>query len=116
MQASDTGAAAENLAERFLQSQGLTCVARNYRTRFGEIDLVMHDRDTLVFVEVRHRSSGKFGGAASSIHDGKRRRIAAAAEHYLLTLHTTPPCRFDVVLMERLSMDAIEWIRDAFRV
>ena len=109
---------AEARALRHLQQQGLTLVQRNYRVargpsaRAGEVDLVMHDRDgKLVSVEVRARSGGGFGGAASSVKVAKQRRIVLAARHYLLRLTTLPPCRFDVV-----AVDAghVEWIRAAF--
>ena len=90
-------------------------MARNYRTPGrggGEIDLVMRDRTgTLVFVEVRKRSSRAFGGAAASVSQVKQRRIIFAARHYLMRLAHQPPCRFDVVSLEA---GAIEWLRGAF--
>ena len=90
-------------------------VARNYRTPGrggGEIDLIVRDpRDgTLVFVEVRQRSSASHGGAGASITVAKQRRIVFAARHYLMRLRTPPPCRFDVVLVE----ERIEWLQGAF--
>jgi putative endonuclease len=105
------GGAAEDAAARFLADHGLAIVARNYRTRFGEIDLVAQDGTTLVFVEVRQRSGDGYGGAASSITAGKRRRIESAARHYLSTLRREPPCRFDVVTLET---GAPTWLRAAF--
>jgi len=69
------GAAAEALAARFLAARGLTIIARNYRCRGGDIDLIARDRDTLVFVEVRLRSGDAFGGARASITAAKRRRL-----------------------------------------
>jgi putative endonuclease len=107
------GAAAEELAARHLAQRGLQVVARNYRVRGGEIDLVCVDRGTLVFVEVRLRGSAAFGGAAASITAAKRRRIVLAARHYLQD-RPERPCRFDAVLLDRLDADGIEWIRDAF--
>jgi putative endonuclease len=109
-----TGDAAEAIAERFLQAQGLTTIARNYRCRGGEIDLIMRDRDSVVFVEVRLRRSSAFGGAGASIGVAKQRRLILAAQHYLLTLNATPPCRFDAILMNSLEMRDVEWIRNAF--
>jgi len=93
-------------------------VARNYRCRFGEIDLVLEDGDALVFAEVRLRARSDYGGAAASIDRRKQSRIAAAARHYLAHARGSQsrPCRFDVVLMDRLDAGAIEWIRDAFGV
>jgi putative endonuclease len=109
------GDAAENRALAHLQGQGLRLLARNYRTPGrggGEIDLVMRDRDgTLVFVEVRKRTSSSFGGAAASVSATKQRRIVFAARHYLLRLREPPPCRFDVISMEG---GGIQWMRAAF--
>ncbi|MGJ7523180.1 YraN family protein [Variovorax sp. LT1P1] len=110
------GDAAEDAALAHLQRAGLRLVARNYRTPGrggGEIDLIVRDpRDgTLVFVEVRQRTSRSHGGAAGSITGVKQRRIVFAARHYLLTLRTPPPCRFDVVLVEP---EGIEWLVAAF--
>jgi putative endonuclease len=92
----------------------LKIIARNYRCRFGEIDLIMQDADVLVFVEVRMRASASYGGAAGSIHVAKQRRLIAAAEHYLSTLSRTPPCRFDAILMNEMNAASVEWIKDAF--
>ena len=105
------GGAAEDRAERFLAEQGLAIVARNYRTRLGEIDLVAREGATLVFVEVRLRSDDRFGGAAASITPAKRRRIVAAARQFLMRLPRTPACRFDVIA---LGGERPEWIRGAF--
>jgi putative endonuclease len=73
------GVPAENLAAAFLEGQGLKILERNYRCRFGEIDLIASSGATLVFVEVRARRSSAFGGAAGSITAAKRRRLVAAA-------------------------------------
>lgn len=105
------GQAAENLAAEFLQGQGLRLVARNYRCRMGEIDLIMDDRGALVFVEVRLRNNNHFGGAGASITAFKQSKLIRAAQHYLLQQSTQPPCRFDVVLLDGSNM---EWIKDAF--
>jgi putative endonuclease len=105
------GAAAEEQAARFLERQGLDIVARNYRTRFGEIDLIAREGATLVFVEVRMRSSGGYGGAAGSIGARKQARIVAAARQFLARIPREPPCRFDVVTLES---DTPQWLRGAF--
>ncbi|EJL70252.1 YraN family protein [Variovorax sp. Varisp85] len=112
------GDAAEDAALDHLQDAGLVLVARNYRTPGrggGEIDLIMRDprhspQGTLVFVEVRQRSTGTHGGAGGSITGLKQRRIVFAAQHYLSRLRTVPPCRFDVVLVE----ETITWLPGAF--
>lgn len=106
-----SGGAAEDRAAAVLERAGLAIVARNFRTRRGEIDLIARDGDTLVFVEVRLRRGAAFGGALGSITSHKRRRIEAAARQYLMGLARTPPCRFDVVALE--GGDA-QWLRGAF--
>ena len=108
------GDAAEDRALAYLVGRGLRLVERNYRTPHrggGEIDLVMRDGATLVFVEVRKRASRAFGGAAASIGAAKQRRIVFAARHYLMRAASPPPCRFDVVSVEA---GAVEWLRAAF--
>lgn len=107
-----TGVDAEALAGRFLEAHGLTVLARNFRTRRGEIDLVARDGDTLVFVEVRLRRSAAFGGAAESITATKRARLVAAAQVYLLGQRGDPPCRFDAILLDRLDPARVDWRRN----
>lgn len=109
---SGRGAAAEARAAAFLESRGLRIQHRNFRTRVGEIDLVADHDGTLVFVEVRLRTSERFGGAAASITETKRRRIVAAARLYMARVPADPPCRFDAVLLD--GEGGIRWIRDAF--
>lgn len=103
------------MALAYLQGQGLRLLERNYRTPGrggGEIDLVCLAPDgTLVFVEVRRRTSAAFGGAAASIGAGKRRRIVQAAQHWLLRYRSPPACRFDVVLVQG---DQVQWLPGAF--
>ena len=106
------GAEAEDLALTYLQGQGLRLKARNYTCRLGEIDLVLLDGATLVFVEVRQRSHRTFGGAAESITARKRDKLIATARHFLARQRSLPPCRFDAVLVD--GEGRIEWIRDAF--
>ncbi len=109
------GDAAEDAALRHLQAAGLKLLSRNYRTPGrggGEIDLILRERDgTLVFAEVRQRSSASHGGAAASVGVVKQRRIVFAARHYLMRLREPPPCRFDVVLVEPAG---VQWLRAAF--
>jgi putative endonuclease len=106
------GARAEALAAAYLERQGLAIVARNFRTRLGEIDVIARDGPVLVFVEVRMRRSARFGGAAESITATKQARLVAAANVYLARLGREPPCRFDAILMRSLDPDTIEWRRD----
>jgi putative endonuclease len=105
------GHRAEERAEEYLRERGLRIVARNYRTRMGEIDLIATEGDALVFVEVRLRSSERFGGAAASVDERKQRRVVAAARHYLSTLRVEPPCRFDVVTLDGVRTT---WFKAAF--
>lgn len=110
-----TGQIAENLAARFLGKRGLTVTARNYRCRGGEIDLVCRDGKALVFVEVRLRRNGGFGGAGASITAAKQRRIVLAAQHYLAAHRKHDcDCRFDCLLLDGTSERDIEWVKDAF--
>ena len=107
------GQAAEQLAASWLKARGLRILECNYRCRTGEIDLIARDDDTIVFVEVRLRRSAAYGGAAASVHGAKQRRLISAARHYLMN-KTETPCRFDVVVLDALEADRIEWLRDAF--
>ena len=107
------GRDAEELAAAWLAERGLTLVERNYRCRFGEIDLVAASGEFLVFIEVRARASESHGGAAGSITAAKRRKLVAAARHYLAAHRVNRPCRFDVVLVRGPSQE-IEWLTDAF--
>jgi putative endonuclease len=106
------GQQAEDVALEFLRGHGLKLIERNYRCRFGEIDLVMRDAAVLVFVEVRMRRSRAFGGALGSITSAKRSRLLAAARHYLSSQGAIPACRFDALLLN--GDGDIEWLRDAF--
>ncbi|HKJ09325.1 MAG TPA: YraN family protein [Gammaproteobacteria bacterium] len=109
------GRRAETAACRYLQRRGLRLLARNYRCRVGEIDLIMGDGDSLVFVEVRYRRSVRFGGAAESIDRRKQARIIACASHYLQQHPglAARPARFDVVAIA--ADDQVSWIPDAFQ-
>ncbi|MEM6405267.1 MAG: YraN family protein [Pseudomonadota bacterium] len=106
------GAIAEQQASRFLQQQGLTELAKNYRCRSGELDLVMQDRETLVFVEVRQRRNTRFGDALESIDIRKQRRVRKAAEYYLLHHTWHGPCRFDTIGID--ATGKLHWIQSAF--
>lgn len=111
------GAAAEALAARHLERHGLTIIARNVRCRGGEVDLIADDGRSLVFVEVRLRKNGRFGGAAASITASKQRRVILAAQHWLAgdgRRHANRACRFDAILLDGLDAARIDWIRGAF--
>lgn len=102
------GMRAEDRALDYLQRQGLVLVERNARCRRGEIDIVMRDGSTLVFVEVRQRSGARFGSAAASIGPVKQARLWRAAQAFLARHRSTAPCRFDAVCIDR---DQLQWLR-----
>lgn len=104
----DAGRIAEDQALAYLLRQGLVLIDRNVRSRRGEIDLVMRDGTTLVFVEVRQRRSTRFGGAAASIGATKRARLWRSAEFYLLRYAHPPACRFDAVCIDG---ESLTWLR-----
>lgn len=108
------GSDAEEIAVSYLQRQHLLLIAQNYRCRFGEIDLIMRDGTTLVFIEVRMRANEMFGGAAASITPAKQAKLLRTARHYLSGLNNEPPCRFDALLLSGINGQKIEWIKNAF--
>lgn len=106
------GREAEERACALLQRRGLRLVERNFRCRLGEVDLIMADGATLVFVEVRYRGHRGFGSGAESVDARKRRRIITAALTYLQrTGAHDRPCRFDVISVRG---EALQWTRNAF--
>ena len=111
------GERGETLACEELQRRGYAVLARRYRTRFGEIDIIASDAGAIVFVEVKARMSGTFGDPAEAVTSQKQRRLTAMAEDYLSRHHLTErPCRFDVVAVEADSPSpAITLYKDAFR-
>ena len=112
-----TGDVFEDRALEHLKRAGLELLARNFQNRFGEIDLVMRDGDTLVFVEVRYRRGRGFGSAADSVTARKRERLVRAARGYLAAHpeHASRACRFDLVAFDGKPAQAlIDWQRGAF--
>lgn len=108
----------EEQARTYLQARGLSLLQQNYSCRGGEIDLIMRDRDTICFIEVKFRKSLAFGGAASSIPISKQRKIVNTALYYIagrkrLASH---PLRFDAFLIQRRpdGSDLVDWIQNAF--
>jgi putative endonuclease len=100
----------ENAAMAYLQRHGLVLVEANFRCKLGEIDLIMREGSTLVFVEVRQRAAGAQVGAAASIGPSKVRRIVRAAQVYLQRCARMPPCRIDVIAIDG---ERIEWLKNA---
>lgn len=109
------GFAAEEQARRYLCEQGLILLESNYRCRLGEIDLIMRDKEYLVFVEVRARASSAYGGAIQSVTHSKRQKLLRTSTLYLQTkkLYDKQPCRFDVLSLDG-PLSRITWIKNAF--
>jgi len=108
------GRQAETAACDYLQQHGLILIAKNFRCRLGEIDLIMREQHTLVFIEVRYRHRKEYGSGAESVNLNKRKKLLLTAEYYLLQqqLVDRVPCRFDVLTISDHAQ--IEWIKDAF--
>lgn len=115
-----TGKQAEELACHYLQQQNLELLNQNYHCRRGEIDLIMQEQQTLVFVEVRYRKNAIFGSALESVDHRKQQRIIITAEHYLLqNTQQYSDYRFDVIaIMPSQNKDApeITWLKNAFQL
>lgn len=112
------GQQAEDLARLYLQGQGLQLLERNYHCLRGEIDLIMMDKDSIVFVEVRYRRSERYGGGLESVDYHKRAKLIAAATHYLQRHKSAAnyASRFDVIAVSPgIGQDKLEWIQDAFQ-
>ncbi len=114
----DTGEVTELLAIKYLTRQGLVIQEKNVHSRLGEIDIIMKEDKTFVFVEVKYRSSANFGGAISAISPKKQQKIKKTAAFYLqqcgLNEYNTP-CRFDVVALEgNINNPEIIWLKNAF--
>lgn len=105
------GELAELRACEYLQKQGLTLLERNYRVSYGEIDLIMQDQDIIVFVEVKFRSSVRYGDPLEAVDLRKQAKITSVARHYLATLQNERLCRFDVI---GILGNKIRWVKGAF--
>ena len=114
-----TGSAAEQAACGYLRSRGLTTIQANFQCRSGEIDLIMLDRQQLVFVEVRFRSAGDYGHALDSVTPAKQLKLKRAASYFLLQhpRYGDCACRFDVVAIQAAPgqrRPQLAWIKNAF--
>jgi putative endonuclease len=113
-----SGQQAEQWALRHLLEQGLQPIAQNWRCKRGELDLVMLDGDTVVFVEVRYRLHSQWGGAVGSVDTSKRKKLVLAAQYFLLMepRWADYPCRFDVIAIEGSDPSApgLSWLKNAF--
>lgn len=110
------GDAIEQLACRHLERSGLKLIARNYRSPYGEIDLIMQHAGAVVFVEVRYRRQTRFGTPLETVDLRKQARLRATAEHYLQDKRTcNSPCRFDIVAVTpEPDGDHLTWLQNAF--
>lgn len=112
----EKGSYSESKACDFLISKGLKLMTRNYNCKHGEIDLIMQDKDFIVFVEVRYRNNDDYGGSLASIRPSKISKLKRAATHYLLSenKYDKVSCRFDVVALSSNQQNPhIEWIQNA---
>ncbi|WP_295798833.1 YraN family protein [uncultured Microbulbifer sp.] len=124
MDTTTVGTQMEVVAAQHLRAAGLKILECNFKSRFGEIDLIARDGETLVFVEVRFRRSNRFGGAGMSVDWRKQRKLHATASNYLQYRRLDCPCRFDVIAIEHAGGAPaghgetpplnIEWIKNAF--
>jgi putative endonuclease len=113
----DTGKYAEDLAFSYLKQQGMKPVARNFTSRYGEIDLVMQDRDCLVFVEVRYRKHFRLVDGASTVDAKKQVKLIRTAQYYLQKnrIDVDTSARFDIIsITHKQNLPAIEWFKNAF--
>jgi putative endonuclease len=114
-----TGQQAEKAACGFLRSQGMTLLVKNYFCPQGEIDLIMADNNTIVFVEVRYRRNTRYGTGAETVNKNKQSKLLATAAHYLQKnpKAAKKPCRFDVISLTANNSDGqkLDWIPDAFQ-
>ena len=104
----------EQQTRSFLEQQGLLFVSANFRCRRGEIDLIMREQQTLVFVEVRYRASRDYGGALSSVTPAKQHKIRHTARYFLLSQQineSRQACRFDIVSYDDGQRS---WLKNAF--
>lgn len=124
MDTTTIGTRMEVVAAQHLRAAGLEILERNFKSRFGEIDLIAREGNVLVFVEVRFRRSNRFGGAGLSVDWRKQRKLHATASNYLQYRRLDCPCRFDVIAIERGDAASatgpeafnlkIDWIKNAF--
>ena len=104
----------EQLAAGYLQQQGLRLISSNFKCKAGEIDLIMRDGDTLVFVEVKYRASAAFGGAMAAVTYSKQQKLLRASRWYLQQHRLSDqPCRLDVLAIEGQPPFQYHWVKNA---
>lgn len=112
------GRKGERKAANHLRRSGYRILEKNYRCLYGEIDIIARQKDTLVFVEVKARSTDRFGDGKAAVSRSKQRKISQVALHYLKThRHLDQKARFDVVAICGAGADmTIDWVRNAFEL
>lgn len=113
----DLGHKIETTACLFLKKQGLHLISRNYHCPVGEIDLIMQDQDTIVFIEVRHRKNNRTVSAIESITYKKAKKIIKTAQHFLQSKNWSDKvcCRFDIVTSQYNNSDhQLDWLKNAY--
>jgi len=109
------GAAIEQIAAQWLRQQGLTLITQNHSVKGGELDLVMRDGDILVFVEVKHRTSTRYGHPLETVTYQKQQRLVRAARLYIARDGSSSPCRFDILAITGKSPTLeFHWVKAAF--
>jgi putative endonuclease len=109
------GSAIERLAAQWLQQQGLTLVASNHHVKGGELDLIMRDQDILVFIEVKHRTTTRYGHPLEMVNAQKRRRLIRTAALYIAHHRVSSPCRFDILAITGMPpVLEFQWEKAAF--
>ena len=112
----EKGNAGEDMASAYLQKMGCTILARNYRARGCEIDIIAREGETVLFCEVKARRTAAFGLGREAVTPEKQRRILQAAQAYLQEMEGPEPfCRFDVLEVD-LTLLRVIWLKDAFIV
>lgn len=110
----DTGQQFEMMACQYLCQQGLQLLAQNVSCRFGELDLVMQDGASLVFVEVKYRKHSQFGSAVAAVSSSKQQKLRLTASWYLQQQRWQGPARFDVVAISGDAPFTVDWLKNAF--
>jgi len=117
---SDKGKAAEDIACRYLEKNGLRLIDKNFHSRYGEIDLIMQHHEAVVFIEVRYRKNQDYGGARASVTPAKQKKIQKTALYFMQLKGREFNARFDVIAMSDNNSPFddeplnIEWIQNAF--
>lgn len=117
MNSNDIGQQAEAFAKAYLLKQGLKFIQANFHCKLGEIDLIMSDQDSLVFIEVKARKTHLFGSGLEAVNSSKQQKLIKASQVYLQQQHLLEhPCRFDVISIRSHDgqMSLEQWLKNAF--